>query len=62
MIPKLSPCPVSGGVAHVQDLLDRHQVGGNDGVEVGVRRLLAAAVKRRQRGRLVWEPLLHVIK
>lgn len=40
---KISPRPVAEGVVHVQDLLDRHQVGGDDGIEVGTGRLLVAA-------------------
>lgn len=40
---KISPRPVAEGVVHVQDLLDRHQVGGDDGIEVRAGHLLVAA-------------------
>jgi len=32
----ISPCPVAGEVVHVQDLLDGHQVSGDDGIEIRV--------------------------
>lgn len=32
--PYISPGPVVGEVVHVQDLLDRHQVGRNDGIQI----------------------------
>lgn len=43
------PCPVPWEFADVQDLLDRHHIAGNDGIELRVGSLLITGASRGHR-------------